>query len=233
MDAHALQHTPDWARASLQSLVDYLTEPAYIETDTQKARAIFRWVAHNIEYDDEAVHAGRLNASYIKMGYSDAEKVLERGKSVCSGYSFLVKALMNLAHIECVHIFGISKGEHYNMTMTVADLTGNGHGWNAVKLEGKWKLIDVTWAATSSLSVVDGVQVPNQSYDESWWCTDPATFLFKHFPEGILISRQKLEDDEIAWQLLDNPVTKEQWAEMPVVRNEFKIYGLSFTSVHQ
>jgi transglutaminase-like putative cysteine protease len=45
-------------------------------------RVIFRWVAHNIEYDVDSFFGGRMNASG-----SSPETVLKTGKAVCEGVS--------------------------------------------------------------------------------------------------------------------------------------------------
>jgi transglutaminase-like putative cysteine protease len=85
IDMHAL-NTPEDKKKSIESLASYLTEPA--RNDREKARAIYRWVAENIDYDVQ----GLLHGSY---GDTSPGGVLRSGKSVCSGYSGLFESLAN------------------------------------------------------------------------------------------------------------------------------------------
>lgn len=52
-------------------------------------------------------------------------------KAVCSGYAPAAKLLLNLTGIESITVNGTSKGE--------------GHMWNAVKIDNNWYQLDVTW----------------------------------------------------------------------------------------
>ena len=133
VDSHACR-CPQSVRSSLQTLVDYLISPAFIDTDVKKARVLFRWCADNIEYDVESYHSG-------KFASQDPSDVLRTGKGVCAGYSKIVQSLMDLANIECVSLSGASKAASYKMSMTADQLKSN-HAWNAIKLDGKWEFLE-------------------------------------------------------------------------------------------
>lgn len=55
--------------------------------------------------------------------------------AVCDGYARTFQYLMQLGGVDCVYFQGES-------------LTGLPHAWNAVRLEGEWYYVDVTWDAT-------------------------------------------------------------------------------------
>ena len=65
------------------------------------------------------------------------------------------------------------------------------HAWNAVMLDGEWKLLDCTWGA----GFVNGNDF-HRSYSDFYFCADPKEFLTSHFP-----------DDE-KWQLVDRPISR-------------------------
>ena len=100
------------------------------------------------------------------------------------------------------------------------------HAWNAIKLDGAWELIDTTWAAGH---VDNDIRNFTKSYEKSWWCTEPATFLYKHFPMRCKGGESAKGGDASAWQLMDHPVSKAEFAEMPTVRPRFSSYDLGST----
>lgn len=67
-----------------------------------------------------------------------AETVFRTRKAVCAGYAKLLEALGQAIGEEIVHVVGNSRS-------SISDLNGNGHAWNAAKIEGNWYLIDATW----------------------------------------------------------------------------------------
>lgn len=67
----------------------------------------------------------------------------------------------------------------------------NRHAWNAAKINGNWKLIDVTWGAgyVKSRKFV-------KNYKEYFFCSDPEMFFFKHYPsDKKWLFTQKTEQD--------------------------------------
>ncbi len=49
------------------------------------------------------------------------------------------------------------------------------HTWNAVKINGQWKLLDITWARSHSL---------DSNPNEFWFATSPNNFINSHLPEN-------------------------------------------------
>src|SRR5690606_21751730 len=92
-------------------------------------------------------------------------------KGLCHGYSELYNYVAKRVGLESIMIPGTSKSHptHIGKLPTVAD-----HAWNAVKTNGKWHLIDVTWAAGG----IDGATKKFVSkFNDSYFFTDPEVFL--------------------------------------------------------
>ncbi len=124
--------------------------------DDEKARAIFTWIAINVRYD---LAASRVNKGPIGFSYKTQEeklakqkkfrdelaiRTLKSKKGVCQGYSTLFAEVAERVGLEAVIIPGASKS---NITQIGKKPGNSDHAWNAVKIEGQWKLLDVTWAA--------------------------------------------------------------------------------------
>lgn len=154
---------------NLEQLSAKLTTPY---TDTLlKYRAIFTWVAENIKYDCDAFH------NPDKGAYS-AEDVLRKGKSVCSGYSNLFEELCKQSGLECVTIDGWSKSDYGSVGRNFSSQPS--HAWNAIKLNGEWKLCDPTWGA----GYIEGnCEKFNKRFEDFFFCTPPELFALQHYPK--------------------------------------------------
>lgn len=112
---------------------------------TDKARAIFTWFHHNVDYDWENFCNGTVNHRA-----SAAETILN-GKAVCAGYAGGYKAIATQAGMECIVISGHGKGIGYTALKKgepVPPKKASGHAWNAVRIDGgEWKLLDSCWGA--------------------------------------------------------------------------------------
>lgn len=66
------------------------------------------------------------------LNWCSAESGLTRHQGTCESYQRIYSKLLDAA--------GIANGR----------ITGNGHTWNAVKIDGKWSQMDLTWDDTSN-----------------------------------------------------------------------------------
>ncbi|MBI3004317.1 MAG: hypothetical protein HYY49_02750 [Ignavibacteriales bacterium] len=202
IDNHALR-APAHAEKSYDALGKYLAEPA--KNDKEKIRAIFRWITHNIAYDTKAYFSGDFSAS-------SAGNALKDRKAVCDGYAGLFEQIAKSAQMEVVKITGFAKG--YGFT-TGGRVSGRpNHAWNAVKLEGKWHLLDCTWGA----GYVDEQKRYLRMLQEHYFLTPPEEFIYDHLPA-----------DE-KWQLLERPVTLAQYENLVFLRPAFFWSGLKLKS---
>lgn len=140
------QHAARFPRQSIPNqdvgwLANQITAP--FQSDTDKARAIFTWLHHNIFYDTQAFFSGNLKPS-------TPQTTLASGWAVCEGYAGLFAALALKAGLEAYVVSGHGKGFGYSQLKPgdTLPIYNAGHAWNAVKIDGgQWKLIDACWGA--------------------------------------------------------------------------------------
>ncbi len=195
IDQHALGAPPD-AEKSLDALARYLVQTA--RTDREKTRAIFRWITDRIAYDADVV----LDDKSVR-----AETVLQRRRGVCEGYSNLFLALAKLAGVEAAKVGGYCKDRGF---VPGTQLSKENHAWNAVRLDGKWHLLDCTWAA----GVTENKSFKKE-YDESYYLTAPDQFIYSHLPT------------DAKWQLLDRPITQADFQKWPWVSPKLFAMGVT------
>ncbi|EXJ55996.1 hypothetical protein A1O7_08927 [Cladophialophora yegresii CBS 114405] len=158
---------------SLQTLAQQLTAP--FPSPTDKARAIFSWLHHNIAYDVVSFFNNNVRGS-------TPQSTLQTGLAVCEGYAALFTNLATYAGLESVVISGHGKGYGFSSLAPGSPLPpyNAGHAWNAVRIDnGEWKLIDACWGAGH-------VQGPGQPYVKKFhsecFTMSNEEFGVKHFP---------------------------------------------------
>lgn len=171
VDAHAASFPREDIK-SLNTLARALTDPFPSETD--KARAIFTWLHHNIAYNTEAFFNGTVKAT-------TPEDTLRSGLAVCEGYAALFVDLARKSGIIAKVISGFGKGYGYvrpegsNMPTFESN-----HAWNVVKLEsGEWHLIDPCWGAGH---IGPGSTAYIKKFNPFFFCSSVEEFGQSHFP---------------------------------------------------
>ncbi len=202
IDQHALNAPTDLRQRPAQ-LAQYLIKPA--RHQREKARAIFRWITANIDYDAY---------NYFRGGSSpnSTQDVLGSGKAVCDGYANLFKQLADHAGLETVMISGLTKGFSY---LTRGRLGAVDHAWNAVKIDGQWQLLDSTWGAGHLNNKTKRFV---QNFKPYYFLTPASSFIFDHFP------------DDKRWQLLPRPKSKSEFEQLAYLRPAFFQSGLQLVS---
>jgi hypothetical protein len=170
-----------------------LVQPA--RTAVEQARAIFRWIADNIAYDKEVI--ARNNPDDVAV-----ETVFAKRRTICSGYAQLYEVMAHAVGLECEVIHGWAK----NLNATAA--TGD-QAWNAVKVNGRWGLLDPTWAAGSVGR--DGFV---KEFKPWYFLPNPEYFVQSHLPSHP------------RWQLLNPPWTLARFDAMPRTWSSFFELGL-------
>lgn len=180
---------------NLPELVFNLTNN--LNTDVERFRAIYRWVCNNIandyglylknkrkrrRYKEDSTKLKSWNETFRKQLF---KKLLKDNRTICTGYAYLVKALSQLADLECEIVQGYGRVS----TTDIENLDLPNHSWNVVKLNNKWYLSDPTWAS--------GLPDPETNaftfqYNEGFFLPNPELFAVNHFP---------VEDQ---WWLLDD-----------------------------
>ncbi|XP_061750948.1 kyphoscoliosis peptidase [Nerophis ophidion] len=191
----------------VRAIVQSITKVSKTEVD--KVRAIWVWLCHNIEYDVSGFlgHSERMTSP---------EEVIASGRGVCCGYSSLCTDMCRLVGIECQEVAGHSKGIGYRQGQSFKNVKSD-HLWNAVLLEGQWFLMDACWGAGQ-------VNMKEESFvkrfDDFYFLTDPEEFIESHFP------------DEEKWQLLESPITLEDFERRVFKTSSFFSMGLRLMQPH-
>lgn len=198
-DAHALA-APASVQTSVKSLAAWLTGPC--RSDEEKARAFFRWITQNIDYDVNALLSGGPMSG-------NAEDALRTRRGVCEGYAGLFIELAKASGIRAVKISGFAKGYGYSAGQPVGNVSN--HSWNAVSIDGRWRLMDCTWGA----GYIGDDRKFHRAFEPHFFFTSPREFIFDHLPEK----------DE--WQLLDHPVSRDEFEATVHVKPGFFNLGMT------
>ena len=113
----------DDTHPSVSSIVKNAVSEAKAKTDgSEYAKALYLhdWLLDQLEYDKS-------------LQYSSAESALTRGLGTCQAYESAYSKLLTAA--------GIENEETRS--------TGDGHTWNAMKIDGQWCQVDCTWDDTA------------------------------------------------------------------------------------
>lgn len=205
IDARALK-TPASAEASIETLAAYLT--ADTRTDLEKARAIFRWITSRVHFDQSALE----NATAQDV---DADQVLKSRRTACMGYSELFYVLGSAAGLQVERICGLARA--CSSANTSLCNSPPNHEWNAVKIDGKWKLVDCTWGTGYMESGARFVK----RYDDFYFCTPPEQFIYDHFP---------VDPD---WQILPETISCKDYEQLVALQPEFFKCGLELDTHHE
>ncbi|UJR15078.1 hypothetical protein I4U23_002045 [Adineta vaga] len=204
-------------QTSYTELIEQLTYG--LITDLEKARAIFRWITVK---DLNAIDFQNNLAADTPMG-------LLRGiKYGTETYHTLFMRLCSFAALHCVDVKGHSKSVGYEPGMHIGEGKFT-NTWNAVLIDGEWRFVQCNWGARHLVMSKDKKQVDitppkptrekiKYQYDEHYFLPDPEDFILEFFP-------YKSE-----WQLLESPITLQQFEHLPFVRSLFFHYHLSFVN---
>ena len=193
------------------------------KTELEKVTAIFRWVTDNISYrtntQNRAAIKGTASVGNYKNEEEDdgplkplservAETVLHKRVAVCDGYARLFTTLCDYAGIRSEIIIGYAKSGVTRPTRRF----GVNHYWNAVMIDGKWYLLDATWAS-GYLSAQNNEFI--RDYDEKYFLTPPELFIRDHYP------------DDARWTLLPDSKVPEEFRRSPFKQKSFFKYHIT------
>jgi len=187
----------------LEPLVQFLVSDG--RDDFHKVKILHDWIADNIEYDVDSYFSGT-------KAESSGTNTLQRRRAVCHGYGSLMEQMCAIAEIPCRSISGYGRGYGFATGRRMKAGQEN-HVWNAVYIDKRWYLVDVTW---------DAGHVQGQSYRKEYRTTylfmEPRNFIYTHLPV------------EQKWQLLASPLTTEQFERLPFLRGTFFDHGLQLAT---
>ena len=174
-----------------------ITEP--FKTDSEKVRAIYYWITQNISYDYKTF----LDKSFLRYdiyGKETEEEYYYRRichtirikKGVCEDYALLFQFLCKSSKISCEYVagYGLTVRPNNLLKLSLTEDCAD-HAWNAVQINKKWYLIDVTFASGYiDLNKIKFVKHRNDRY----YLTPPKIFILDHHPA------------DPKWQLIEKPL---------------------------
>jgi hypothetical protein len=156
------------------------------DTDLEKMRAIFSWIAQNIGYKTRTYSSAK---NYSKASFDPldtmtiwktgdemtAMRILHRRVAVCEGFSRLFKVLCDYAGLKSELVFGYARNG-----MGRSGFRCN-HTWNVVMIDSVWRPIDVTWAS----GYINYRNEYVHEIDENYFLPKPQDFIRDHYPEDL------------------------------------------------
>lgn len=165
---------------------------ANFQSQEDRARAYYTWIALNISYDVE--HLDELNLMQmfnVNRATSTNQKppeVLKNKKAVCEGYSNLMVDFCTASSIPCFLVCGYTKTPD-------GDIPEILHAWNVMRIDSVWTMVDITWSS----GYIDFNHKYVKRFSNLYFMPKPKNFIKDHLPLDPM------------WQLLKNPFTKKDF----------------------
>jgi hypothetical protein len=179
------------SKAQLNLLLDKICLK-YSDT-SDRIRAVYSWITDNIAYD--------VDVYKKKKVYSAVDSVLKTRKAICAGYTRLFQYMCDELGIDCRIINGYARSGMESLVVSEDSLKVN-HSWCAVNVNGKWNLIDPTWASGYT---IEGTDVFTKTRNDWYYFTPPEKFIMDHYP------------NDPSWQLLQQTVQPSTFTRWPLV----------------
>lgn len=190
VDKKALQ-IPDSLTKSTESLARYFSNS--FQTDKDKSRAIFIWIASTIEYDI----ANMFALNFYEKKEDKIAKPLKTKKGICENYAQLFTDICEKVGIKSFVIEGYTKQNGF------ADYIP--HAWSAALIDSTWFLFDPTWG---SGYVNNGKFI--KKINNEYYKSNPSTLIKSHMPFDYL------------WQFSNYPITNQEFYEGKIQQNQNK-----------
>lgn len=152
---------------NLPRLVQYLTEDT---TDPYlKAKRLHDWITDNIAYDTD------LLLGLSDEGSRKVNDLLPLKRTTCGGFAALFQQMAEQAGLESQRVTGNSKSCW--IKKAARDCR---HVWNAIKIGGKWHIVDST--ADNRMSYKFGAFSAKRRYSDKHFLQAPEAKLLLNFP---------------------------------------------------
>ena len=190
VDNIALQ-IPDSLTKTTSGLASFINSNFSSQKD--KSRAIFIWIAKNIQYDIENMFA----INFYQNSKETVEKVLNTKKGICMHYAELFTDLANQVGIKSLVISGYTKQNGFVDYIP--------HAWCAGLIDSTWYLFDPTWGSGYIQNAKFIRQVNNY-----YFMAKAEQLIKSHMPFDPL------------WQFLNYPITNQEFYESKFQINKSK-----------
>lgn len=166
-------------------------------TNEQKARAIFYWLANNIELDTKAL---KMNDQRKSL----PEDVVKYRKGTGLGFAKLFQEMSSLVNIRCLVVNGFARNNVEDINNPADE---SNHAWNVVQLgqsPEQWYFVDVARASGTTDKKLSAF---SKAYTGNYFFTNKALFNLDHYP------------DNDAWQLGGGPKSLKDFYNLPIIYN--------------
>lgn len=111
------------------------------QDDYKKAFMIYRWIAENIYYDEDASN------TEVTLDTVAIHNVLQRRRTTCAGFANTCCAMLEIAGIRSVNLKGAAVG--HDVTYEMLPTTGENHEFSAFwyEAENRWVYVDSCWGS--------------------------------------------------------------------------------------
>lgn len=181
VDQAALQ-IPDQLTKSTRDIADYIKQ--HFDNPDDRSRAIFVWIAQNIQYD----LANMFAINFYENTSEVIHDVLKNRKGVCMHFAELYNEIANQSGIKSYVIAGYTKQNGFVDYIP--------HAWCASLIGKDWYLFDPTWGSG---------YMQNEKFVNKL-----NNYYFKTKPEQLISSHMPFDP---LWQFLSYPVTNQEFYE--------------------
>jgi transglutaminase/protease-like cytokinesis protein 3 len=182
---------PDHLTKSTHDIADYIKQ--HFDNPEDRSRAVFVWVARNIQYD----LANMFAINFYENTSEIINDVLKNRKGVCMHFAELYNDIANQTGIKSYVITGYTKQNGFVDYIP--------HAWCASLIGSDWYLFDPTWGSG---------YVQNEKFVKKL-----NNYYFKTKPEQLISSHMPFDP---LWQFLNYPVTNQEFYEGKTTMNEAK-----------
>ncbi|KAK7496946.1 hypothetical protein BaRGS_00011926 [Batillaria attramentaria] len=222
------ENAPRSIAKDYSTLVAHVTKGA--RNDVEKARGLFAWLGAQRIHDQSYPN---VKDAHSPEGYM---KTIKQGNG---NYAAFFALLCRAAGLPCVIVRGVGKGAIYQVGQQEDDVSQYKSMWNAVYVDGQWRLVHPRWAFTGVAGFNTGgwtkVEQSGQavrqkeqassgthvySFDEEWFFPDPDRFIYT------------CRADNADWQLMKSPWSMYKFVNVPHFEWEYFTSGLKLVSEH-
>jgi len=190
IDRKALQ-LPDSLSRDTKDISDYIN--SIFKTDTDKVRAIFIWVASNIQYDI----ANMFAINFYESREEKIAKPLKTRKGICENYAVLFNDICSKSGIKSYVIEGYTKQNGFTNYIP--------HAWCAARVDTTWFMFDPTWGSGYVNNGKFYKKINNDYFN-----VDPIKLIKSHMPFDYL------------WQFLNYTVNNQEFYDGKIQPNKTK-----------